>query len=549
MRFTLLLTLIIFCGLVCFAQKQDEKAIITAQQKILKKQILVDELDNQAKNVPFAAVRVYVRTKLAAWLWKNGKDETGRAESLAVKAVDEIYKKKDEDSDFDSSKSELFALLEQNAKETAKKLRAKYDVGSYEDLSNAAPLLDKKGGDKILAGKIKKYLADGKDLSAIAFLMGQLQDKKSPEFLSILVDLVNLEESGRTNITTNSLSWAVDFFRDASVPVELRVRFYQIALTKARNALQLSDSSDLLSADHLLNAMLSDIAANAPNLSAEASAIKSALSARTSQKTRELQERDQRIEESADKLSAYISEAEKSTDSSDKYSLLTQAMLLATKENKFQLAVDLMEKTIENTTEKDIPNPDFRKNYYDQRLVQIVQAALYKDDVDSARYATKKIVKELSKVEALRRLALYFFEKKDTASALAAYDEALKLAEKADNSEKSKFYVLFRLIPAAQKIDKSRIAEVTSITAGAINRIPTLNPEDKPETENFKNYVSMIMAINYNLYPVITALAKENKNEAMYFANQINRKEVKIIADLALAIDMIEKEEKQVKGK
>ena len=140
----------------------------------------------------------------------------------------------------------------------------------------------------------------------------------------------------------------------------------------------------------------------------------------------------------------------------------------------------------------------------------------------------------------MRRLALYFYEKKDSGSALAAYDEALKLAEKANNSEKSKFYALFRLIPAAQKIDKSRLSEVTSITAGAISRIPTLNPEDKPGTENFNNYVSMIMAINYNLYPVISSLAKTNKTEAMYFANQINRKEVKIVADLALAIEMFE---------
>ncbi|MEO8073221.1 MAG: hypothetical protein ABI686_08220, partial [Acidobacteriota bacterium] len=482
MKLHLSLIFIIFCSLSCLAQKPDEKSIVAAQRTLLKKQILVDDLDNQAKNVPFAAVRIFVRTKLAAWLWKNGVDETGRAEQIAVRAVDELYEKKDEIPDPDFLSQDLFPLLELNAKETAKKLRAKYDVDSGEDLSNAASLLDKEGGAKILAGKIRKYLADGKDLSAISFLMGQLQDKKSPEFLSILIDLVNLEESGRNSFTLNSLFWAVDFFRDASVPNELKIRFYQIALNKARNALQLSESSELRSADQLIFAILPDINANALELSAEASAIKSALSARTSQKSKELQERDKRIEESSDKLSAYISEAEKSANSSDKYNLLILAILLATKEEKFQLAADLMDKTIENISDKDFPKPDFRKDYHDQRLVQIVQTALYKNDVDSARYATKKIIKELSKAEALRRLSLYYYEKKDIASALAAYDEALKLAEKADNGDKSKFYVLFRLIPAAQKIDKSRISEVASITAGAINRIPTLNPEDKPET-------------------------------------------------------------------
>lgn len=535
MKFTFSLILVIFCSLICPAQKTDENFVNAAQQKILKKQILVDELDNQTKNVPFAAVRIFVRMRLAEWLWKNGKDETGRAEPLAVKAVEELYEKKDEVIGIDFLEMELFALLELNAKDTAKKLRTKYDIDSIEDLSNAASLLDKAGGAKILAGKIKKYLADDKDLSAISFLMRQLQDKKSPEFLSILFEIVALEETGRGNFTIDSLFWIVDYFRDSTVPNDLRIRFYKIALNKARNALQLSEADDIREADSLLYAVLPDMAANAPELAAEAAGIKTALSAKTSQIIRKSQERDQRIEEGADNLGAIIAEAEKTDGKIDKYSLYNRAALLATKEEKFQLAVDLYEKAMESLSEKDFPKPEFRNLYHDQQLKGIVQAALKKDDVDSARYATKKIVSELSKAEALRQTAIYFYDKKDVAPALTDYDEALKITAKADN-DKSKFYTLFRLIPAAQKIDPSRLSDVTSITAKSIDRLPTLNPEDKPETENFKNYVSTIMAINYNLYPVITALAKENKIEAADFANRINRKEVRIVADVALAI-------------
>jgi hypothetical protein len=166
MKIKLSLILIVFCSLTSQAQKTvdkikpaDDKILIAAQQRILKKQIVVDDLDSQAKNVPLAASRIFARTKLAEWLWKNGKDETGRAESLAVRAVEELYEKKVEIPNWIFLTRDLFALLEINARDAAKKLRAKYKIEDQEDLSNATSLLDKEGGDKIVASKIKKALA------------------------------------------------------------------------------------------------------------------------------------------------------------------------------------------------------------------------------------------------------------------------------------------------------------------------------------------------------------------------------------------------------
>ncbi len=549
MKFTFSLALVAFCSLTFFGQKPADTAQIKAQQILIKKQVLADELDNQAKNVLFAAARVFVRARLAQWLWKEGTDETGRAEQIAVKAVEDLYEKENEIPDSGFLKADLFSLLDTRAKETAKKLRAKYAVRSDEDLSNAAPLLDKAGGDKIVAAKIKKYLADGKDLGAINFLLGVLQEKKSPEFLSILAEIINLEESGGSTFTTNSLTWTADFFRDPNIPNNLRVRFYRIALNKARSALQNPEGNNILAADYLLYAILPNVAANAPELAAEASGIKAALSTRTSQQSREQQERNQRIEESTDKLSALISEAEKTDEKGgEKFNLLIRAQLLAKKEGKFRLAVDLMEKAIEDKSDDAYPPPAIRQRYHDQELGYIAQSALERDDVDAARYAVKKIIKELSKADVLRRIAVYYAGKKDSGSALDAYDEALKLTTKAEN-DKLKFFTLFRLISAAQQIEPSRISEITSITAKAVNALPTLNVEDKPGTENFNNYVSTMMAINFNLYSVTGSLAKANKNEATDFANRINRKEVRIVADFALAIDAIDSDLKQIKRK
>lgn len=543
MKFTLSLLLIVFGSLICVAQTQSEKADIAARQRILKKQILVDDLDTQAKNVSLVAVRVFVRTKLAEWLWRNGKDETGRAELIAVKAAEELYEKKNEVPNAIFLSAELFALLELNAKDAAKKLRAKYKIEDAEDLSNASSLLSKEGGDKIVAAKIKKALQSGSNLDQIHFLIYELRDKKSPEFLSVLFEIINVEETGRNNFTPLSLFWVIDYYRGATVPIDLKIRFYRIVTGKARNALQNSDTSGSTLADILLSAILPDINANAPELAAEAMALNTVLSAKTSQSDKELQERNKRIEESADRLDALISEAEKAESKNEKHDLYISAALLATKREKFRLAVDMYEKALENMTITDASKPAFNNSYYDQQLGEIVQAALKKNDVDSARYTTKKIIGDLYKAGALRRTAVYFIENKDSGSALNAYDEALKLAVKAEDG-RFRFYTLFQLISAAQKIDADRVAEVTTATAKAIDNLPTLNPEDKPETENFKNYVSTIMAINVNVNSVMRELSKKNKSEATDFAIRINLREVKIVADLVLTINAFEPDKK-----
>jgi hypothetical protein len=57
------------------------------------------------------------------------------------------------------------------------------------------------------------------------------------------------------------------------------------------------------------------------------------------------------------------------------------------------------------------------------------------------------------------------------------------------------------------------------------------------------------MVTNYNLFPVITALAKEDTNEAIDFANRIGKKEVKIVADFALSVESLKAESKLTDAK
>lgn len=245
MKFTFSIVLIIFCSLICSAQQTNEKTKNAAQQNILKKQILVDEFDNRAKDIPFAAVRVFVRTRLAEWLWKNGKDETGRAEPLAIKAVEEIFAKPDEMPDSRSLKAGLFSLLEVNAKETANRLRTKYKIGSAEELYTSVSLSNRKDNDKLVAEKVRNALTDTTDLAAILGYLAVLKIQKSPEFTPLLAEIVNIQDSGKNNFTTASLLWIANNFKDSIVPIDLKIRFYKIVLNRAKNALQTTDGGEI----------------------------------------------------------------------------------------------------------------------------------------------------------------------------------------------------------------------------------------------------------------------------------------------------------------
>jgi hypothetical protein len=92
----LLIFIFIFSAAVCcFGQPKDTgKKTDAALDIVIKKQIICDQLERQTQEIQFAAVRVYIRYKIAAWLWKDGKDNSGRAKGIAIRAVEDLYENK-----------------------------------------------------------------------------------------------------------------------------------------------------------------------------------------------------------------------------------------------------------------------------------------------------------------------------------------------------------------------------------------------------------------------------------------------------------------------
>ncbi len=516
------------------AQTRDESAVLYAQQLRLKKQIIADDIHLQLKDVRFAGVRTFVRLKLASWLWKKGNDDTGLGELLVREALDDLFANKAEipESYFDTLRSDLFGLLEIHNKQAAKKLIEKYGITSEDELLNANSILNKKGGERIAADKIIGSFAGAVELASMStWMMEELSARKSPELLRVLSQMVAFEETGRSNFSVNSLFFAVDYFRNESIPNELKQRFLRMIVNKVKAIFQ-SQTVDSQATFDLLDAVKGDIASVSPDLLPVAATLHAILLARIPKESRMLREIYERIEDSSDRLEALISEADKTDAWNIKQSLLTNAARLSLKKEKFVLAIDLLGRIKEGVLKEGKKENKTFLRWHDQFLGDVLQRALKKSDLESANLASTRIIDRLIYAETLRQLIAYHTQKLDAAAAGDALDLAIRVLQKEPNDSR-KAGILIRFIPTVQKFDVNRISEVTEATAKTISGMESLNTEDEPDSEKYKRYVASIMAIDYNLLPVITDLFKKNRNEAANFGSRLNRKEVRIVSDLA----------------
>jgi hypothetical protein len=548
MKKLLILGFTFVCVLKALGQQNSVDTKDARVEFIIKKQIICHDLERQVKDIPLAAVRVFARYKIAVWLWKDGKDDTGRAEPIAISAIDDLYENKAEIPNvyFDALRPDLFVLLDRNAKNAANKLREKYKIGSDGELDLFDSLLSQKAGEKLAVDAAIKSLVNTSETNPeITFLLARLQQRQSPELFRLLVAIIGAEEIGQTRFTADTLFLMSGYFVESSVSAELQIRFLRLVIDKSRRASVIPEG-DVEGFFNLLSGLIATISTKFPDLLSEASVVQTVLKTRVSQELRETQERNDRIRNSTDKLSALISEAEQTSNRAVKYDLYVNAAQLALKLKKFNYSVDIVEKTVAIDLPSSIISEAFRKQWRDQFMGQVVTAALAANDPDSANYAT--IVDPLSRAEGLRKTANYYFDHSDPVSAHYALDEAIKLITKVEGGDQ-KIFSLIKLLPTAQKIDRNQVSDIGELTAKSINSIPSLNVEDKPPTENYKNYVTSVMNINWNLLPALIKLLKENRSEAENLVGRINKKEIRIIADYALLTDSIAQDTKSEKEK
>ena len=529
------------------AQKPARSPAKPVENFILKRQIFVDDIESQLSTVQYAAVRVSIRYRLATWLWKNGKDDTGRAEGVAVSAVDELYNKKDEipSANLSSLSKDLFALLEKNAPAAGARLKKKHSVEAEDEgVYGAYDKIGKPGGDKEAAQAIIKSLSVEDEFDdGITIVLAKLASIESPQMPVVLGAVVEAFESGRVQYDFNSLKLLFPYFMYSSVPYQYQRRFFVLVLSEAREALRRIQTVESVAHYDLLGDLIDGFGKIWPDLATEAAIIRSTLAARSSRADAARREADERIAEAADKLSATIDEAEKAENDRQKRDFYIRAVILAITEEKFPAAINIIGKIRELDGENSL------SLWTDIYLESISQKALENDDPVSAGKATADIRDGVRRAEMWKRAALYFDSKKDALNSRDALDKAIKLLSEENKENPLRIFALVRAIPDVQKIDRARLTEVIVLTSKAVNDLPTLGIDDKPGTGNYQRYIASVFIVNRNIDSAMPKLLKENRIEAEDLAGRLQKKEFRVFADMLIGIDALETAQKEAEKK
>jgi hypothetical protein len=227
-----------------------------------------------------------------------------------------------------------------------------------------------------------------------------------------------------------------------------------------------------------------------------------------------------RIKNSSDPLEQTMLEADQTNDERLKTELLESAARLAKQQGKLRLAADLM-----TTKEEDRSGLPEGYSSQDEFLDGVVLAALKQKDPNTAKYVLAKMRLYVSRSEALRKVARYFTETKDTFSAIETLGEATKiLAEASDGREKVLAYL--KLTTDFSNLDYTRATETARVAVKAANNIS--RPQ---EDEEGKFNLSLFPALDSTIKTFQT-LARKDRMGALGLADTFQTRDFKIAATI-----------------
>lgn len=508
-----------------------------AEQRRIKKLLLVSDLENRIRELKFAAPRVMARTKIAGWLWNDEKDDIGKAEELAVAAVDDMYKNRYEipPTYFSVLSSEVFSLLDRHSPQTSKGLKTKYKITAADELGIQDQSLTDAGAERAAVDSVLRSIYDGQsDDSQIPIVLHRLKQRNSQERFRVLIALVASEERTPGRLQLSTLIFVSPYYADVNLESGIAERFARIIVRRTHITSQLpfADAEGWL---EVLNLNLPMIRERVPVLVQDAEVLRAVLASRISRQSRDSIERNERINSSIDKLGTLIEEAEKTENPTLKYDLYRRAARLALEKNLFRKSADLaiLFGKVDVSIEPILVST--QKNEVGQMLDAITLKALRSGDDLSALYTVDRHLDNERRAEGFVAVGRFYVDKGDMDRGREAVNNALRINAAVESlSRRASIY--FKLIPITQRIDPTSVFGVNSLAAVSINKIPTPNVDDKAESENFQRYVTNLMIASWNLLPMFMDYVKTDRNGAADLSGKIEKKEVKVFADFIMGI-------------
>lgn len=483
-------------------------------------------------------LRVFLRYRIASFLWAKAiESEYAFAQVMATDALEDLslHKSDIKDSALSYYGDKLLALLRTYSPALAAKLAEKYELNKSArgDFGIAYSMLGTKEGTSRAIEIVKQSLKDGQDGGlTLLFFLTNLRKEHPQEYFSLLKEIIITEMLKPGTFSIMSLYMLKSLYLIDETPLEMKLQFLGMVVNSVEKTCSQNNSDDIVTAYDLLRDVygeiekitLSDSHKELENLSApmyaRARAVMAMLTSRVPSKVIERRAVQARVENSSDPLRQLIVEADAATSDSDKDDLRTQAAHLALGKGEMRLAAELAAKTSAEGQ---------HGMWRDQFLEEIIDAAIKKEDEELSRYALSKMKTPLNRASAMQKLALFFFDSKDTVRAREWMNDTVKLIESSDN-EFEKARKLFEIVSAYKKIDDSRVSELIQSAIKSCNRISKPSQNEKADNDARKAYAESLTNVTWHAIPAFRLLFQQDEIGAYSIAGSIQQPEIKAAA-------------------
>ena len=498
---------------------------------------LLDDLPEQIKLTDEPAARVFMRLRLAAFLWSiRDQHSPSRPEALTAEALADL---RDNESEIPelyrrSYQRELLALVRLRAPALADQYEASISTNAQDV---AGSMLETRGGTAPAVEMVRQSLQRGEDPgSFFIFFLERLKRQQPAEVPRVLSAILDAEERRPSSISVETLFWLRGELMDERHPAGLRRRYLVTVLNATRRHEQF-DRTTLAHAHDLLNALLPYIWTSLPSRYGEAAAQTAAMTTRAPREQREMMELRERIQQSNDRVEQLLSEARATQNVSLRNVLLSDAAQIALQQGNLRRAVDIA---------IDLPAEGQSALWRDQFLAEVTSSALSRRDTETAGYAASKMVAPLKRAAATQKIALYFFELGDVGQALEILNNAFKDIESADNDAR-KAVGLLEIAVAFARVDETRVSGIVQAAMSVINSIPAPNERRGSDARN--QFVrDSLLPLVWNLILTFQELARVNGEEALNMAGSIRQREIRLPALLGVAMAILTQTE-QAEGR
>jgi len=470
-------------------------------------------------------LRVFLRLKVAAYLWKNPSASI-KTESLVMAALADLraHEKEMPAVYVNQFRRDLLAQLRAHAPEAAARLSDEYNPAPRTELEVAYSLLGQEGGADKAVGIVHRAIADGRDLGQIVvFFLNRLDKVKPAEVPKVLGSLMSAEESHPGSISSELLFTLEHLFVREQTPKELQRRYFAVVINRAGE----TEAASVVDIYNTLTTILPVVEQQYPDIYATAGARLSQLEGQMPSGALERLSVDKRVSQSSDQLAQLLIEADNAKDQTLKQDLLTRAAQLAQEKGQTKTAIEL--------ALKFEPKNARERLWLDQFVDRAVDQALKKGEVELARYGAGRIESRFIRSSVLEKIALTLQGANDVSGARDTLKSALTLIESLDDSA-DKAVALFDLANAYVKVDSQRAPNLIRAAVKTINKLPAVSrgPNDNGDTHLAD--VENAMKIAYVIIPAFQEFGGVDNYAALDLAKDVQRRELRIAATLGAYI-------------